>query len=98
MDYLPDTKVHHGIGALILGIVLITICSIIVHVGQKIKGCNTDQTDCNWIIETKLLRDLAIAGLVVGVVTTMYGIAGLTRKALAGGESHGYAGLSHYDL
>lgn len=101
----------HPIIAIIVGILLVTVCSIYINVHRqaftkdnqnKKPACSTgtgtpSMTTCAVYAEAQALLYLSIGGIVVGIGGILYGAYELST-GLSGGFSAGANGLRSYDI
>ena len=101
----------HPIIAIVIGILLVTVCSIYLNVhrvafhgkGDNPPRCTTagsatpKMSTCAVYAEAQALYYMSIGGLVVGIGGILYGAYGLST-GLGGGFSAGANGLRSYNI
>ena len=102
---LSYEKHGHPIISIIVGILLVTVCSIYVNVYRTAfhkKECKTTQSTpsmgtCAVFTEAQLLFYMSVGGILIGVGGILYGAYGLST-GLRGGFSAGCNGLRSYNV
>ena len=106
---LSYEKHGHPIISIIVGILLVTVCSIYLNVhrvafqGGDNAACSSDSSkptmaNCAVYTEAQLLFYMSIGGLVVGIGGILYGGYKLSTGLRGGGFSAGANGLRSYHI